>query len=275
MRPSTVTASLVGPDGVARQTQTGPRAPGTYTLDWTGRTAQGAPEPEGRWRWVVNAVDDRGQASRAERVFYLNNTLGYLRVSPSRVVVRRRGGALRVAFRLAHPATVTLKIRTVSGATVQTVRRRLRAGHDEHPLERALRQRSPRLLRPVRRQRASGERLRPDPARAPIPGAPRPLTSAATFFATCKDFGRRRDRALASPRSVLRRTVITALLFAVFAAPAHAGKVSLMPGVSYERQLQFTPTARSSSTSCARRGPAACTRCDRCSRTTRSSAARP
>ena len=44
------------------------------------------------------------------------------------MVVRRRGGALRVAFRLAHPATVTLKIRTVSGATVQTVRRRLRAG---------------------------------------------------------------------------------------------------------------------------------------------------
>ncbi len=128
VRPSTVTASLVGPDGVARQTQTGPRAPGTYTLDWTGRTAQGAPELEGRWHWVVNAVDDRGQASRSERVFYLNNTLGYLRVSPSRVVVRRRGGALRVAFRLAHPATVTLKIRTVSGATVQTVRRRLRAG---------------------------------------------------------------------------------------------------------------------------------------------------
>ena len=31
-----MTASLVGPDGVARQTQTGPRAPGTYTLDWVG-----------------------------------------------------------------------------------------------------------------------------------------------------------------------------------------------------------------------------------------------
>ena len=33
-----------------------------------------------------------GQASRAERSFDLNNTLGYLRVRPSRVVVRRRGG---------------------------------------------------------------------------------------------------------------------------------------------------------------------------------------
>jgi len=128
VRPSTVTASLIGPDGVARQTQTGHRDPGTYTLDWSGRTPQGTPEAEGRWRWVVDALDDRGQQSHAERVFYLNSTLGYLRVSPSRVVVRRRGGALRVAFRLAHPATVTLKIRTVSGATVQTVRRKLPAG---------------------------------------------------------------------------------------------------------------------------------------------------
>jgi hypothetical protein len=128
VRPSTVTASLIGPDRVPRQTQTGTRAPGTYQLSWTGRTPQGSPEPEGRWRWVVNAVDDRGQESKAERVFYLNKTLGYLRVKPSRLIVRRRGGALRVAFRLAHPARVTLRIRTASGATVQTIRRRLRAG---------------------------------------------------------------------------------------------------------------------------------------------------
>lgn len=128
VRPSTVTASLIGPDRIPRQTQTGFRDPGTYRLSWSGRTAQGAPEPEGRWRWVVNAVDDRSRESRAERVFYLNNTLGYLRISPPRVVVRRRGGSVRVAFRLAHPATVTLTIRTLSGATVQTIRRRLRAG---------------------------------------------------------------------------------------------------------------------------------------------------
>ena len=102
------------------------RAPTSWT--WNGRTAQGAPEPEGRWRWVINAVDDSGQQSRAERAFYLNSTLGYLRVSPSRVVVRRRGGSLRVSFRLAHPARVVLKIRTSSGATVRTISRRFRAG---------------------------------------------------------------------------------------------------------------------------------------------------
>jgi flagellar hook assembly protein FlgD len=128
VRPSTVTASLIGPDRVPRQTQSGQRDPGTYELSWTGRTAQGTAEPEGRWRWVVDALDDQGQQSHAERMFYVNNTLGYLRISPSSVVVRRRGGALRVAFRLAHAATVTLKIRTLSGATVQTIRRKLGAG---------------------------------------------------------------------------------------------------------------------------------------------------
>ncbi len=67
--------------------------------------------------------------SRApNEAFYLNSTLGYLRVSPSRVVVRKRGGSLRVSFRLAHPAQVVLKIRTASGATVWTIHRRFRAG---------------------------------------------------------------------------------------------------------------------------------------------------
>jgi hypothetical protein len=128
VRPALVTASLVGPDRVPRLTQTGPRDPGSYKLSWAGRTEQGSPEPEGLWRWVVNAVDDQGQSSKVERSFYLNNTLGYLRVRPSRVVVRRHFGTLRVGFRLAHPARVTLTIRTKSGARVLSIRRQFRAG---------------------------------------------------------------------------------------------------------------------------------------------------
>jgi hypothetical protein len=128
VRASTVTASLVGPDRIPRQTQTGERAPGTYRLTWSGRNPQGSSEPEGLWRWVINAVDDQQQQSSVTRSFYLNNTLGYLRVRPSRVVVRRRGGNLRVGFRLAHPALVTVMIETASGARVRTIRRRLRAG---------------------------------------------------------------------------------------------------------------------------------------------------
>jgi hypothetical protein len=123
VRPSTVTSSLVGPKGIVRQTETLLRQPGSYRYGWTG-----AGEPEGRWRWVVNAVDDQGQRSTATRTFYLNNTLGYLSVKPRRVVVRRRGGSLRVRFRLAHPAVVTLSIRTATGRQVKTIRRRLGSG---------------------------------------------------------------------------------------------------------------------------------------------------
>jgi hypothetical protein len=128
VRPSTVTASIVGPDRIPRQTQTGQREPGTYRLTWSGRTPEGAPETEGRWRWVINAVDDQAQQSKVERVFDLNNTLGYLRVRPSRVVVHKRGGNLRVGFRLAHSALVTVTIETASGARVRTIRQRRRAG---------------------------------------------------------------------------------------------------------------------------------------------------
>lgn len=123
VRPSTVTSSLIGPDSLPRLTETQVRAPGTYRYGWTG-----AGEPEGRWRWVVNAVDDQGQQSAATRTFWLNNTLGYLSVKPRRVVVHRRGGKLRVRFRLAHPAVVTLSIRTARGTRVRTIRRRLGAG---------------------------------------------------------------------------------------------------------------------------------------------------
>ena len=128
VRPSTVTASLIGPDRVPRQVQTGPKEPGTYRVSWSGRTPDGRPEPEGRWRWVVDAVDDLARPSSSERAFFLNNTLGYLQVSPSRVVVRRRGGSLRVGFRLTRPARVTLTIETASGAKVRTISKRLRAG---------------------------------------------------------------------------------------------------------------------------------------------------
>jgi hypothetical protein len=128
VRPATVTASLIGPDGIPRQTETGQREPGTYRTTWSGRSPNGALEPEGRWRWVVDALDDQGQHSKVERRFYLNRTLGFLRVRPTRVVVHRRGGKLRVGFRLAHPAVVTVTIRNARGGRVKTIRRRLGSG---------------------------------------------------------------------------------------------------------------------------------------------------
>jgi hypothetical protein len=121
VRPSTVTASLIGPDRVPRQTQTGQRGPGLYRLTWSGRTAAGGPEPEGRWRWVINAVDEQGQHSVAERAFWLNTTLGHVRVRPSLFRVRKRGSSLRINFRLAHSARVRVRIETAAGVPVRTV----------------------------------------------------------------------------------------------------------------------------------------------------------
>jgi hypothetical protein len=77
---------------------------------------------------VIDAVDDQAQQSSVTRSFDLNNTLGYLKVRPSRVVVRRRGANLRVGFRLAHPALVTVTIETASGARVRTIRQRRNSG---------------------------------------------------------------------------------------------------------------------------------------------------
>ena len=130
VRPSRVTARLVGPDRVARVVQEGDRTPGVYRVPWPGTTAAGASEAQGRWRWLISAVDDSGQASSAEREFWLNNTLGFLQARPVVVVRGKRPRRVPVAtFRLAQPARVTATVESPSGAILGTlVRRELPAG---------------------------------------------------------------------------------------------------------------------------------------------------
>jgi len=113
VRPSTVTATLTGPGGVTQPLDAGARAPGTYKFTWDGATAL-----EGRWRLVVNAVDDQGRASSADRTFTLDKTLGFL-ATPASVGVRRAGSSLRGSFVLAHPAQVRATIERPSGVVVR------------------------------------------------------------------------------------------------------------------------------------------------------------
>ncbi len=118
VRPSTVTARIIGPDGVARFTQTGVQAPGTYKFSYPGTKPDGSAEAEGRWRWSVNAVDDLGRASSADQPFWLNNTLGYLRAPPLAVVrANRRVTAAR--FRLTRAARVTTTIESTNGVVIR------------------------------------------------------------------------------------------------------------------------------------------------------------
>jgi phosphodiester glycosidase len=119
VRPSSVTATIVGPDHVARVTQTSQSAPGLYKLSWNGLTSTGTSEREGLWHWTVTATDDLGRKSTVDRTFWLNNTLGYLRV-PGRVAVGKRP-AVVARFQVAHPARVIVRIETRTGVILRSI----------------------------------------------------------------------------------------------------------------------------------------------------------
>lgn len=121
VRPSTVTAGLVGPDGVARPLDAGPKASGTYTYSWNALRSDGSPELEGKWKLTVSAVDDQGATSTVEQPFTVNDTLGFLK-APTAVTIRKGQPALSASFTLGRAAQVTGTIRTAAGIVVSTVR---------------------------------------------------------------------------------------------------------------------------------------------------------
>ena len=117
VRPSTVTASLLGPGGVVVPLDSGSKGPGLFKFNWTG-----AGQPEGAWTFRTIADDDLGRHSTADRQFGLNNTLGFLAARASH---RRFTGS----FKLARPARVALRVETPGGGIVKTLAtRNLSAG---------------------------------------------------------------------------------------------------------------------------------------------------
>jgi hypothetical protein len=125
VKQSTVTATLTGPDGTPRTIDSGERKAGVYKFSFGGqrsrRSAQA--EPEGRYRWNITATDSEGRRSTAERVFSLNNTLGFISVQPSRVTVRKkRGGRLLIGFTLTRPARISVTITSKTGQLLRVVR---------------------------------------------------------------------------------------------------------------------------------------------------------
>jgi hypothetical protein len=120
VRPSTVEASLVGPNGVTVPIDAGQREPGTYKFTWAGT---GADAPEGRWRFAVTATDDLLQTSNADRAFALNNTLSALAVRPKALKLRKKGTRLTASFALARPAKITATVETAKGIVVRVLSR--------------------------------------------------------------------------------------------------------------------------------------------------------
>ena len=108
VRPSTVTAELVGPDGVARVLENAvSHPPGTYPV------AFGAYDVEGAWHWHVQATDDLGRVSTIDEPFRFDTTLTGLTVATP-----ARGNAV-ARFTLGRAAKVRLRIETRTGVVVR------------------------------------------------------------------------------------------------------------------------------------------------------------
>lgn len=110
-RPSTVTATVIGPDGVSHPVDSGSRQPGSYTFAWNGF------DVEGTWHWHVQATDDLGRQSTADQTFQYDLTLSGLTV-PGTAATK---AGLTVGFTLSRPASVTLQIAAANGTVVDTL----------------------------------------------------------------------------------------------------------------------------------------------------------
>jgi hypothetical protein len=108
VRPSKVTAELIGPDGVPRVLETDVQHdPGVYPAAFTAFDA------EGTWHWHVQATDDLGRVSVADRPFRYDATLRGL------VVPKSAQATLAIRFALTRDASVRLRIETRGGVVMR------------------------------------------------------------------------------------------------------------------------------------------------------------
>ncbi|MBA3348872.1 MAG: phosphodiester glycosidase family protein, partial [Actinobacteria bacterium] len=95
VRPSTVTATLTGPDGSVAFAETLLQETGTYEVAFPPVPANPAAPvapAEGKWRLDVAAADDLGRTSSTREQFTVNNTLGDAKLARNLIVARIRGG---------------------------------------------------------------------------------------------------------------------------------------------------------------------------------------
>ncbi|MFN2467580.1 MAG: phosphodiester glycosidase family protein [Gaiellaceae bacterium] len=121
VRPAVVKVSLVGPNGVDRFTDSGPKDPGTYQVPFTGRTSAGAPDVQGRYRLAISATDDLRRTSSVARAFTVNNTLGFLTPERRLLAVPRARPRAIATVSLTNAATISAAVETGTGAPLATV----------------------------------------------------------------------------------------------------------------------------------------------------------
>jgi flagellar hook assembly protein FlgD len=76
---------------------------------------------EGRWTLTVASTDDQGLSSSATQRFAVNSTLGFLRVTPSRLLLRAVGGKAAIRWTQTRAARVKVTVETPAGIVLQTI----------------------------------------------------------------------------------------------------------------------------------------------------------
>jgi hypothetical protein len=110
VRPSKVTAQLIGPDNVSRPLETNVQHdPGSYPFTYSTF------DVEGTWHWNVTATDDLGRVSTIDRPFRYDTTLRG--VSALKLSL----GFAPIRFTLSRPASIRLQIETQTGVIVRTL----------------------------------------------------------------------------------------------------------------------------------------------------------
>ena len=108
VRPSAVTAELIGPDGRPRVLETGVQHdPGIYSFSYSSFDA------EGTWHWNVAATDDLKRTSTIDRAFRYDTTLRGLSVP------KLARGTAAIRFTITRLASVRLRIETRDGVLVR------------------------------------------------------------------------------------------------------------------------------------------------------------
>ncbi len=113
VRPSTVTATLTAPAGVAGAPETLERGVGSYPVALPENLA------EGRWTLRVDATDDLGQSTTGERAFTVDKTLGFLRTERPTFRLPVTGGVFGLGWKLTRAAKVVATVETKGGTRVR------------------------------------------------------------------------------------------------------------------------------------------------------------
>jgi hypothetical protein len=138
VRLSTVTVTLTAPDGTVAFQQGALQEPGSYPVVFPPPPqappppAPGEPPPppaepvspaEGRWRLTVSATDDQLLASTTTQRFWVNSTVGFLRLDRRVLFLPPRGRDMTIQWTQARAARITVRVETLQGVLLRIAAR--------------------------------------------------------------------------------------------------------------------------------------------------------